>query len=365
MNSESEITVTRSLLRSFGRQVSGQPAPVEFDNALAASPGVWRKVLSKLDSDCVTGMMGAALSAEDALESLPENVATHFSEATEAAYERNVLRLESFFRILHELRAEDVEPTLLKSAGMAARYPRLLAHNQMGDVDLYISPDRLPGMEVVLKRNGFVKTGEVTRDAVYYNHEPSGLLLDIHHRFRLFEHLDFESITRVVPMSLPAGETAKLLTMEAELVHLVYHMNEHRAPHGYQLRWFIEILVLLEEEGRLMDLEKLAIAAPDEKLGFWTARLLGFIREDFDVDFRLAAFPRHIQGFGLTEVFASRRHASFPLNRLHAWKRLVGCLAGLRDLDQRVYPAPLDYFHIRDYAREEAKAKLDWQAACS
>jgi hypothetical protein len=166
-------------------------------------------------------------------------------------------------------------------------------------------------------------------------------------------------------MSLPAGETAKLLTMEAELVHLVYHLNGHRAPHGYQLRWFIDILVLLEEEGRLMDLEKLAIAVPDEKLGFWVARLLAFIREDFGVDFRLTAFPRHTQGFGLEEVFTSRRYASFPLNRLHAWKRLVGCLIGLRDLDQRVYPAPLDFFRSRAYAREEAKAKLDWQATCS
>jgi hypothetical protein len=220
-------------------------------------------------------------------------------------------------------------------------------------------------LETALERCDFVKTGEETSDAVYFSHEPSGLLLDIHHRFRIFEHLDFESVTRVVPVSLPAGETAKVLTPEAELVHLVCHENGHRALHGYCLRWLIDQFMLLVEEGGLMNTDKLDNAAPDDMAGFWIARLLGFIKEEFDVDLHMEAFPELIQGFRLEEVLTSRRHASFPLNRPQAWKRLIGCLTGLRSLDRRVYPAPLDYFRIRAYAHEEEKAKLDWLASGS
>lgn len=356
-------TLLQDLLRLFAAQATHQrrPEPAALERLAAASPAAWRGALQVLEDEHLSGLIGAAVSAAGVAPTLPGEAAGVLASAAAAARARNERRFDIYFAALRELREEGAEPTLLKSAAMAARFPALLLQNQMSDLDLYIAREQLPAFEAAVLRVGFEKA-DTTRDAVYYEHKDGELLLDVHHRFRLFEHLEYESLTRVEEMAVRKGETAKVLCPEATWVHLIYHLAGHRRPHGYRVRWLLDLLVLAAEDGPDMDAATLTACAPDRDGLFWSARLLGFFEQELGAVFEaLPALPAATEGFDLAEVLSSHRHASFPLDQVRGWKFLIGCLLGLREKDdQKTYPRPLDVLRHRQYQRAEERVKQAW-----
>jgi hypothetical protein len=118
-------------------------------------------------------------------EALPEALVPFVRESHRRTRLRNVVLLEALGRVLTDLGERGIRPIVLKGAVLADRFYPEFGTRSMSDVDLLVAKSELEEGVRVLDRHGF-SMQEEQEDGVEFV-DSTGVALDLHHRFRLFE----------------------------------------------------------------------------------------------------------------------------------------------------------------------------------
>ena len=214
----------------------------------------------------------------------------------------------------------------------------------MADIDLLIHASHRELAAQVLLELGFHHVNDlpVEEDASNYSNR-YGVLLDVHHRFRLFEERNYETLVIDFKPRLIDLETLRTWNPSAMLAHLVTHLDGHRRGSGYRLSWLMDLAYVVQKWGSELDWAKIQRLLPDERLARETLRLLLFLDNELDVAVprSLAQHAGTVRPLSLSSILRSARLAQWGLPGALGWGRLL-----MHRLDSnrhdRQYPRPSD-----------------------
>jgi hypothetical protein len=217
----------------------------------------------------------------------------------------------------------------------------------MADIDVLIHARHRESAAQVLLELGFhhVKDVSTEEDASGYgNHY--GVLIDVHHRFRLFEERDSETLAIDLKPRFINLETLHVWDPSAMLVHLVTHLDGHRREGGYRLSWLMDLGYVVQKWGLKLDWAKIQRLLPDERLARETMRLLLFLDHELEVAVP-SPLVRHVgtvRPLSLKAVLRSARLATWGLPQPRGWVRLFADRLGVVRRGNRLYPSLSDLF---------------------
>lgn len=359
------LELIRALLR-LNLMPNDAPSIIQAKGLLTqANNSVWKRLLKVTNDNRVTGLLGATLKENELFDLVPALYAQEINSVLSKASDKNHKRLILFKEALNLLKPLGVTPLVLKSTALvSAFYPRLNAH-QMHDIDVYVPNEQLENTVRLLCENGYSLI-ESEEDAENLEHESGDLLLDLHFRFRLFNQHDLTKLTESVAVKYPEVPDLLIFKPNPHLVHLVCHMNGHRDSDGYQLRWLLDLGLLLRHWEDKLDINVLEQLMPPGDSWFWLVRAANFFRQELGVPV-LESIVREndlIEPFTLSEAIRSHPIAAWPLTNARGWLRMFATLSGLRKIEWEVYPFLSDilWYHTDTRREKRAKALFDKSA---
>ena len=251
---------------------------------------------------------------------------------------RNRAQAQVLSRIIARLNEMEVDPVLLKGGALLNTVYQDLGARPMCDSDLLVTSIELPIIDSVLADLGF-SCQSSTADARNYTNA-DGVLIDVHHRFRLFEGRERDELTQRVKPRFLELDTIRMLEPNAMLAHLVYHLHGHRGQTGYLLAWVLDIALAFDHWRNELDCEQIEGLLPDGLPRAFLHHVARFVGQELGgltpVD--LPSQPQADPGLSLVEVMRSRRRGLWSLESPRGWMRLIACLTGARP--RRGWPWP-------------------------
>lgn len=347
----STVERVRALVRLA---VKGEGAVHEVRALTAGPPYAWEEALALLEENRLIGRVGQALIEADLAPAFPASLERHLRTVVAEKQARNLRRMARWAELAAELRARSIEPILLKSTALVALLHADQAAHEMSDVDVLVAPGQLPAVEALLRERG-LRLHERQADAADWRDPDDALRVDLHHAFRMFGSRDLPSLVMEREATCPGLGTVTMLGPDANLAHLVFHLNAHRPVLGYRLRWIVDIAVTLRAFGHELSWVAIEYLLPEARHQAWVLRMVRFCEEELRVAIRgsLPAVAAGIEPFTVEEVLRSQRIDPWRLRRsVGAWVRLGACMLGVRRSD-RLVPRPGDALGwARDRLRE-------------
>jgi hypothetical protein len=208
----------------------------------------------------------------------------------------------------------------------------------MGDIDLVIQPSEKDQAAEALASLDFRKAVSSADATVYQN--PMGVILDVHHRIRLFERREaLTSTVDITPRHI-ALPTIRVLDPTTMMALLVYHMDGHRGHEGLVLRWLLDIEFVMCRWGESIDIERSRHLLPPGRHWLLFLRTAGFLASEFHATSpgALAAAASEVPPLRLAEVLRHRRLSQWNLATLRGWLSLAACRLGVRPKRGRIPP---------------------------
>jgi hypothetical protein len=361
------VALVPALLRACCR-VDGDPPDPDLAKAVAAaaaSPEEWSRAAAILASHRLLPLVGHALG-EELLAQAPARFADAVRAAFRATFVRNFVAMRGLDDVLAALRAEGIEPVVLKGAALVNSLYPALATRPMGDVDLLVEEGERERAAVALARLGWRRAAQ-EEDATNFV-GADGQKLDLAHRFRVFEGRPRASWTETVKPRFLSSAHIATLEPNALLVHLVVHMNGHRREVGHLLAWLVDAARVLRDRGDRLERGRLEPLLRDDAAWTWLVRTVAFARDVLDVP-PPAALARGLPDctpLTLDEVLRSRRvHAAAP-TAARLLGRLLALPFGRADRPDEERPALGDVLALAgDDARERRarRAVARWRRA--
>jgi hypothetical protein len=251
----------------------------------------------------------------------------------------NSVRLQSLRRLLEALAGHGVQPIVLKGAALLELlYPdpgaRLLT-----DVDLLVARAELGVVHATMDRLGFGPVPGMDRQ---HRQDAQGVLVDLHHVFRIFEGRNLAELTVTHPPGPFGGPPWRAFEPHAMLVHLSAHLHGHRGDTGFMLRWLVDIGLAIRAWGDQIDRASLEDLFPDVRSQTQFDRMLGFFERDMGIAIPETLASRHPYPLRLPDVLRSRRLARWGLPKPRGWLRLAARLLGRRTSRDSPLPRPDD-----------------------
>lgn len=296
-----------------------------------SSDRAWRSLLGELSAHRLQAFAAWILRRSELLEQLPAWVRAELEAAHTRCFLENGRALHLLDRVLEGLRERGIEPVLLKGAALLATVYPSPGCRPMVDVDLQVEPQRLPEVLLLLRSLGFE---ELAREADTVSlRRGSELTLDLHHRLRIFDPFELSTLTVQRAPRFQRAAQVRVLAAAPMLVHLIAHLEGHRAQTGYVLGWLADVgLVCRAARAELTAsaLERLAPSAADHLA---LLRVMGFLERELGLALpqELAEAARAIEPrLRLDAILRSRRRALWGLPGPRAWARLAAHCTGLR-----------------------------------
>lgn len=310
-----------ALLRACCRR---DAAPIDPELAADAPAEAWSRAAAVLASHRLLPLCGHALG-DELLARAPARFADDVRAAFRATFVRNVVAMRGLDDLLAALRADGIEPVVLKGAALVNTLYPVLAARPMLDLDLLVDAGERERAAAALARLGYRRAAQ-EEDATNFV-GADGLRVDLAHRFRLFEGRPRADWTEVVEPRFLAHRRLVTLEPNALLVHLVAHMNGHRRQIGHLLAWFVDVAFVLREAAPRLERARLAALLDGDAEWTWLVRTVAFAHGVLGVAeaAELARDLPDVARLTLEEVLRSRRvHVAAPTAA-----RLVGRLLAL------------------------------------
>jgi hypothetical protein len=171
-----------------------------------------------------------------------------------------------------------------------------------------------------------------------------GVILDVHHRVRIFE--DREGLAATIDVTprhidLPTIRVPDPTTMMALLI---VHMDGHRGAEGLVLRWLLDIVFVTRHWGESIDDGRFDRLLPSDRHRFLFLRTTGFLASEFGATFpdALVTAAAGVPPLRLAEVLRHRRLSQWDLATLRGWLSLGACRLGVRPRRGRMLPKLAD-----------------------
>jgi hypothetical protein len=292
-----------ALLRACCRRAA---APPDREPAADAPAAEWTRAAAVLASHRLLPLCGHALG-EELLARAPARFADDVRAAFRATFAGNVVAMRGLDDVLAALRADGIEPVVLKGAALVNTLYPALAARPMADLDLLVDAEERERAAATLARLGF-RIASQEEDATNFV-GADGLRVDLAHRFRLFEGLPRADWTEVVEPRFLSHRRLVTLEPNALLVHLVVHMNGHRRQIGHLLAWFVDVAFVLRESSARLERARLAALLDGDEEWTWLVRTVAFAHDVLGVAeaAKLARELPDVARLTLGEVLRSRR----------------------------------------------------------
>jgi len=317
----------------------------------------WERALRELELHKVLPLIGYTIAKSGLQEMIPANAV----KILMAAYKKTLLTNRVFLniagRVIRALRDHDIEPTVFKGVVLADSFYPDPGTRSMVDVDFLIRPGEGEAAARALGEVGFKDLHAPSRRDAWSYGNRYGVLLDVHHTFRLFEGKDLESLTvNLKPRHIDL-ERLRVWEPNAMFIHLVTHLEAHREGFGYRLSWLIDLGFLVQRWGTELDWYKLRALVRNERSLLMVIRLLRFLERELGVAVPAMIAPHGgtVRPLSLKAVLRSARLAPWGLPRPRGWARLLACRLGVAPRHNRSYPNLSDLFlWPEDFALEKA-----------
>jgi hypothetical protein len=245
---------------------------------------------------------------------------------------KNAILLLALGRILEQMQAKGLHPVIWKGAVLVDSFYPDLGTRLMGDLDFALPRHELSEATSIFESLGFsIQEQMETSDAVYFANE-AGILCDVHHRVRLFEGQNPQTLTLDLQPKQMRIPTLTALEPNAMLVHLLVHMDGHRSEMGPLLSWILDLVFVLREWGHLIELERLKALMPASENLMSLFRILRFLEQEFDepLPCSLANAVCQVVPLTLDEILRHRRLAMWELPYPRGWVRLGASRLGYK-----------------------------------
>tara|TARA_R110002094_G_scaffold71631_1_gene80207 strand:- start:1196 stop:2086 length:891 start_codon:yes stop_codon:yes gene_type:complete len=256
----------------------------------------------------------------------------------------NTHLMHTLGRLVFALAESDVRPIVLKGALLANAYYPDLGTRPMGDIDLLIRADESVVVHQVFLAMGFEPHGDYNVDGAVYYRQMSGVVFDVHARFALFPTEMRDGITEEKAMPSLAGQLVKCWEPNAQLVHLLVHLWEHRPSAGLILGWLLDLAFVVCRDGARMCPRQLQnlMPQPEQLTLLW--RALGFLRAQAGlvIPEALRASVDTVPPLHLPGILRDQRLARWGLPSMRGWARLLACRLHLKSLGDAKYPSLSD-----------------------
>jgi len=305
--------------------------------------GEWPAVHAVLADHRLAAWAWSRLCEAQADGSLPFDARARLFAAHAQASEAFEGLAEGTSRLLVALRAKSVDPIVLKGMALANLVYADPAARPMADVDVLVRPGERGTVEAVLQALGYQHVANEGDTDAYQ--APGGLLLDLHHRFRLFEGHELAALSRDAPAPFLDVDSIRVLAPDPMLAHLVHHLEGHRRVEGLLLAWILDIALVLRAWSTGLDFDRVAMLLGPSRARDGLPRLRGFCSH------RLGAGA----GEGLPDrwsfdaIVRTRCRAAWNMGTARGWAHAAACWLG------RSHPAD----RPRLYAADLVHAPLD------
>jgi hypothetical protein len=205
---------------------------------------------------------------------------------------------------------------------------------RLQDLDLVMPGADVDRCRASLRPLGFEPIEEPASDAIHLRHA-MGLEIDLHHRFRLFEHLDAEADVVSHASRLAPGSHWRVFEPTRELATLLHHhCSNHVETEGARLCWIADLALRLRHAAD-EDIATVTALVGDQRRLERAAWMLALIEDSLGVPMERwrRALPPLRDRVDWATAMASNRLLPFGLPSLRGWARLVAS-AGKRHRDR-------------------------------
>lgn len=304
-----------------------------------ASVRQWDDAIATLNLHGLSPLVSYALHQYDLLTCIPEGYRNFFQVSYRETLTLNTLRLLTLDGLLQQMATRQVVPVLWKGVVLAERFYPDLGTRPMGDMDFAIAAEAMPQATAAFNALGFTLLPEkTTPDAVYFTNR-MGLLCDVHHRVRLFEHQDSPALYENCP-PYRMKSAVRILSPNAMVTHLIVHLDGHWPETGPLLMWMVDLALVLRQWGDRLDPEHIQALLPDRRHWLSLLRILRFLEVEWGEvpPACLQNEVRQVVPLTLASVLRQRRLALWELPRPRGWLKLCATRLGLVPSRDRTYP---------------------------
>lgn len=322
------------LLRLFVAELVGgaQADPPALRHGLATldAAGLDRLRIAA-DANRMLPALGFVLDRGPHAELVPDRL----RRAAIAAWRANRLRNRAIVtlatRVQEALAAAGERPILFKGIHYLDWLWPDVGARRLQDLDLVMPGADVDRCRAALQPLGFRSIDEPASDAIHLRH-PMGLELDLHHRFRIFEHLgDGEDVISHASRLAP-GARWRVFEPTRELASLIHHhCSNHVEAEGARLCWIADLALRLRE-ARHEEIERVAALVGEPRRLERAAWMIDLIEASLGVPLdrwrRGLASPRGPADWAT--AMASNRLLPFGLPRPRGWAKLAVSACGCR-----------------------------------
>jgi len=261
--------------------------------------------------------------------------------------------------LLDTLRGKGVEPIIMKGAALLNTVYLDPGARPACDIDILVnSGERVAAWEALESIGYEIRTR--SPDAVVFRNE-SGITFDVHHRFRILEEHERETLLATTPAPFLPQQRITIFGREALLASLIAHLGGHLGSTGYMLSWILDIGLVMREWGPAMDPKLLDALLGDEQTRLLHSRVQALLGEELDLRIppsllRLSAGTAELD---LEGIDRGRRRALWGLRRPRSWLRLAARGLGFVPDDPRPALRPGDILRWPADAWHERRARRD------
>ena len=315
------------LLRLFLAELVGgeQADPASLRRGLASLDAASLDRLRFLaDANRVLPALGWVLDRGPDSDLVPERIRTTATNAWRVNRLRNRAIVAIATRVQDALDAAGERPILFKGIHYLDWLWPDVGARRLQDLDLV-----MPGADVdrcrdALRPLGFEAIDEPASDAIHLRHA-MGLELDLHHRFRIFEHLLADDDVVSYPSRLSPEANWRVFEPTRELATLIHHhCSDHLEAEGARLCWIADLALRLRE-ARHEDIEQVCALVGDERRIQRVAWLIALIEDALGVglDRWRRSLPAPRDRADWETAMASNRMLPFGLPRARGWAKFV------------------------------------------
>ena len=333
----------KDFVRAILRLATKNDDDIEWETSVIESlpEKAWTSLMETLTIHRLVPIAFHVISLFNLEETVPERVLQYMSDAKRLSGITQAVNHLWMDRILAAMAQEDIIPVVWKGMALANLFYSSPSERPFGDIDLLIERKEWAKVNEILSSFGFrrltqrdaePKTGDLTqilheKDGFNFIKSPENILLDVHHRCRLFENVDTISHLTVDenPLHLNAN-SIRVFEPTAMLVHLVVHLDDHsRNNTGYYLSWLLDIALFMKHQRKNIDPARLDALLPTRRSKFAMIKILGFLMHELDIELpdQIEKAVQTIQPVSFEEILRSRRVKMWGLPYFRGWARIV------------------------------------------
>ncbi len=268
------------LLRGHPKEAA-PPSPVD---------PAWDSILADAARHGLTPILYRRLMASQSGSHIPSSVLERVKAGMFALAARNLALAQELVSILRGFDAAGVDCLPVRGLALAERLYGDITARPVGDLDLLVRKEDLPGVAEILgglgfrqldHRSGFAEAFSYT--LVFLKDGPGWVIVEPHWSIAyppFVERLDMNGVWGRAVRGRVAGVDARLLGREDQLLHLCLHLAH---PDGIvPLLWFYELDRLLRQDLGLVDWSLFCSIAGEADLDFLVAAVLRTVKVGFD-----------------------------------------------------------------------------------